>query len=370
MIPSGKILVWLILIAAITHTSNSSAQQEVRFLFYNTENLFHPSDDSLTTDDEFTPAGMRHWTGNRYRKKLAGISKVIISAGRWEPPQLVALCEVENALVLSQLVRGPLLAQFDYSYIHFESPDRRGIDVALIYKLEAFKVITARTLHIPGYSGETNTRDILYVSGLLSGEDTLHIYISHWPSRYGGATASRARRQQAALILRSHIDSLISTCRNPYILIAGDMNDELEDPSLFQSLGVREKEESINRTALYSLNSKHEPGVYGTTKYQGFWYAFDHIIVSGNLLLPGSIRIARDSIIVHSPAFLLEEDGPYGGVKPFRTFSGYSYQEGFSDHLPVYIDLQVRPSNPVFDQGESCERIPRCLRRGKRTQYK
>ncbi len=352
MIRSGNIPAWLILIAAVFQAPQSSAQQEVRFLFYNTENFFHPSNDSLRDDDEFTPGGLRHWTVNRYGNKLSGISKVIISAGRWEPPGLVALCEVENARVLSQLVSGPLLAEFDYSYIHFDSPDRRGIDVAFIYKPDVFRLIESRPINISGNNDSTASRDILYVSGLLCGTDTLHIFINHWPSRYAGAAVTRARRQQAGLMLRTYIDSLISACNDPYILLAGDMNDEVEDPSLSQCLGVKGIESNIERTALYYLTCQFVPGVYGTTKYRSFWYEFDQIIVSGNFLLPGLISLDEARMVVHSPAFLLEEDEQHGGVKPLRTYSGYSYQDGFSDHLPVYIDLKLGSSSQAPASGD------------------
>ena len=357
MIPSGKIPAWLIpatawlILAATCLVPYASAQQEVRFLFYNTENFFHPSDDSLKADDEFTPGGSRHWTYKRFNQKLLSISKVIISAGSPQPPGLIALCEVEDARVLRLLVNGPLLERFNYSIIHFDSPDERGIDVALIYSEAVFRVISARVIGIPVTNPEDPTRDILYVSGILCGVDTLHIFINHWPSRYAGAASTRPERQLAAQVLRYHIDSLLNTCRDPAVLVAGDMNDETADHSLSQVLQVRERGYGNRGKGLHSLPPQYAPGVYGTTKYQGFWYDFDHIFVSGRLLSPGPPTLEAEAMVVHSPGFLLEEDSRYGGLKPFRTYSGYTYQEGFSDHLPVYIDIITGPSGAVPGTG-------------------
>jgi len=321
--------------------SQQVAPQSVKFLFYNTENLFDPFDDSLTRDDEFTPGGIRHWTYDRFQDKLLKICKVIVSAGDWfSPPALIGLCEVENAWVLHRLVSETPLVKYDYHFVHYESPDSRGMDVALLYDPRIFRVTGEEPVRITLDNNVVTTRDILYVKGLLWDSITIHLFINHWPSRWMGAGLSEPKRIRAAEILRRHVDSLFSHCRSPLILIAGDFNDDRDDKSLSVHLVVKTDVSRPDDNQLYLLGFRGEDGIYGTARYQSAWYEFDHIIVSGALLHSDLVKVMPAGKFVHHPGFIMDEDESNGGIIPSRTYRGYRYHGGFSDHLPVFINLQ------------------------------
>jgi hypothetical protein len=333
---------WLILIILMFSCpvlQRLHAQETARFMFYNVENLFDPYDDSLTQDDEYTPAGPKHWTYNRYHDKLLNISRVIVSVGGWDPPAMIGLCEVENDRVLRQLVSETPLVKYAYRYIHHESPDRRGIDVAFLYNPAVFKVVRDEAVRIILKEETGTTRDILYVCGTLWDSDTIHIFINHWPSRYAGVAASEPKRMEAALTLKHLVDSLFSMYRDPLVIIAGDFNDDLEDHSLSDCLNVLGISDHHDKKALYLLEYQREGGICGTAKYRSLWYEFDHVIVSGALLGTRPLHVMPPVRKVHHPDFLLTEDEKGTGLSPFRTYEGFRYQGGFSDHLPVYIDL-------------------------------
>ena len=154
-------------------------------MFYNTENLFDPVDDSLTADEEYTPTGMRGWTFTKFMLKIRNISKVVLAVGGWDPPDIIGFCEVENRWVLKELTTQTPLKNFGYTIVHYESPDPRGIDVALIYRPDKFKVLNAEPIHIRfPFDTASRTRDILFVKGTVSGGDTLNIFVNHWPSKF------------------------------------------------------------------------------------------------------------------------------------------------------------------------------------------
>jgi hypothetical protein len=307
-------------------------------MFYNTENLFDTSNDSLTADDEFTPEGDRHWNYKRYLVKLNNLYKTIIALGGWQPPDIIAVCEVENRLVLSDLIHRTPLSKYPYRLVHEDSPDRRGIDVALLYNSKSVVPIHSRYYNIrkPGLV----TREILYFKALIN-RDTCHFLICHWPSRSAGQLRTETDRLSAATRLRSIVDSLFTLRSNAKIILAGDFNDEPWDESLSVTLRAATDLTDPRPRALYNLSLAPANGKFrGTVKYRSQWNVFDQIIVSGNLLhknrglwaLPSGYRIFGES-------FLLTEDDQYNGYKPFRTYNGYHYQGGFSDHLPVYLDL-------------------------------
>ncbi len=184
------------LITVFTVTNVTCQESHFRVMFYNVENLFDTKDDSLTSDEEFLPDGDRHWNTNKFYKKLNNIYKVILGVGEWNPPAIVALCEIENRFVLNQLVYQTPLKKFDYKVVHFESPDRRGIDVAMLYRKELFHVDTAFPIQINfPFDENSKTRDILYVKGSFDKKDTIHFFINHWPSRYGGYMQTKPKRE-------------------------------------------------------------------------------------------------------------------------------------------------------------------------------
>jgi hypothetical protein len=338
-----KLPMRILIIAALLFPMLLSGQvgrDGLRFVFYNVENLFDPFDDSLVADEEFLPGGIRGWTWNRFEEKLNQIHKVLVATGGWEPPEIIGLCEVENYFVLHRLVRETPLRKYEYRIIHRDSPDRRGIDVALLYRPDFFIPVRYHYYGVPVQDPHGDpTRDILYVRGIINGCDSLHLLINHWPSRWKGILESEAERLAAASILRHILDSLFLADNQSRILVAGDFNDEIANASLRDSLGVKHPGDQCQDDGLYLPCDNQMRGRSGSLKYHGRWYGFDLILVSGALLRDRGLRVNRDGFRIFSPGFLLEDDPQWLGSRPFRTYRGYSYHGGFSDHLPVYIDL-------------------------------
>lgn len=340
-----KISLFLLLFFVCSFSAFS--QQETAgfsVLFYNVENLFDLDDDPLTRDDEFTPGGDRHWTYNRLNSKLNNISRVILSASGWETPALVALCEVENRKVIDLLNDKTPLKSVPFKVIHKESPDPRGIDVALLYRAERFYPLEYEYFPVKRSSGSAmRSREILYVSGVVDGADTLHVFVNHWPSRYSGLLETKPLRRDAALTLREKIDELQKKYRAPKIIITGDFNDNPNDESLLVHLKAGKLNGEPGDEKLYNLSLQWTVEGPGTTKYRSQWSVFDQVIVSGSLLnaQKGAFTIPQWGTIVTLP-FLFERDERYGGQKPFRTYNGYRYNGGFSDHFPVLLKLDLR----------------------------
>jgi len=325
-----------------------SAQQEkapageFKIMFYNVENLFDPFDDSLKDDNEFLPTGIRGWTWKKFERKLQNTSKVIITAGGWRPPEIVGFCEVENRFALIQLLKRTPLEPFGYQIVHHESPDARGIDVGLIYRPDRFTLLYHRAIPVI-FEGDSvaTTRDILYVKGLVPGGDTLHLFVNHWPSKYGGAAATIPRRRDAAHALKTFTDSIAAV--NPFasIVIMGDFNDEPTDESLAIHLGASFGK--ADTTGYYLYNLMHElMGKWdtGSNKFREQWSIIDQFIVSSPLLSKTSgFRLSEKRAEIFRAPFLLEEDKNFNGTKTFRTFNGPTYLGGFSDHLPILLYL-------------------------------
>ncbi|WP_445204787.1 endonuclease/exonuclease/phosphatase family protein [Tenuifilum sp.] len=335
-------LVFLVCLAGlpIIMLAQNQATSRHRVMFYNVENLFDPFDDSLTRDDEFTPTGQRYWTWNKMETKINGIYKVIMAVGEFDPPVLVGLCEVENGFVLHKLVNDTPLSKFEYRVVHRESPDPRGIDVALLYRPDRFKVQEREFVPVvfPDDSAR-KTREILYVSGML-GSDTLHVFVNHWPSKYGGELESESGRFAAASTLKRKIDSIRVFYPQARILVMGDLNDEPESAPVVEGLGASERNDPNCPSGLINIAAILKSRGFGSYKYQGTWGIIDQIIVSQSLL-SGKHRLytTPQKAAVFESDQLLEPDKQYSGNRPFRTFVGYRYHGGFSDHLPVYIDL-------------------------------
>ncbi len=312
-------------------------------LFYNVENLFDTYDDTLTEDDEFTPYGVRNWTYDRFMHKLNRLYKVLAVAGGWDPPDIIALAEVEHRWIVEKLVKDTPLSKYEYQILHEESPDRRGIDLAILYRDGFFTLLrdTFKTVKLkddpPGYS-----RDIINIMGVSSDLDTLHILVNHWPSRYQGQINSEWKRIRAADILQHRVEEIMSEGQGNGIIITGDFNDEPDDISLAFHLGARKVLSDTSSLCLYNLSVPPAKSRYGTLKFQGRWYVFDQFIVSGEILK--STASCKAEILDFD--FLLEEDEGYIGVKPFRTYNGYKYQGGFSDHLPVLLELNFHHPGP------------------------
>jgi len=327
------------------HVINTSAQQDsgdFSILFYNVENLFDTQDNSETEDDSYTPEGELHWTGKRLNEKLLNISKVIVSASGWSVPDIVVFAEIENSGVLERLIKNTPLKSVPYKIIHKESPDHRGIDVAMIYNPEHFFPLEYNYYPLIINGSPLNTREILYVSGVLNGTDTVHIFGNHWPSRFSGLLETKTLRKAAAALLRSKVDELNGKYRSPKIVIVGDFNDNPEDETMSEILMAKKVAQPIIENQLYNLFYDLKRSDKGSLKYQSQWFMFDQIIVSGSLLSAHSgISAKPENAKIISLPFLLEEDKKFGGKKPFRTYYGFSYNGGFSDHLPVLLQLNT-----------------------------
>ena len=288
------------------------AQDSLTIISYNLENLFDCEHDTLKNDSSFLPDGMHHWTYHRYHTKLDRIAQVIVNISGWESAALVGLCEVENARCLRDLCYR--LRCFHYKYVHYESPDERGVDVALLYDSTKVNILTSRPLPVI-LSGD-QTRDILYVEALIEKKDTLHTMVCHLPSMLGGAAATEWKRQTAKRVIQHQIDSILAVQPNAQILVMGDMNGEPTN----------------DLQHLTNLMLSTDRVGQGTHKYRGIWSCIDQFYVSHALT-----NKARASIF--APNWLLEEDPKYLDTQPKRTYIGFRYHGGYSDHLPIVLRL-------------------------------
>ncbi len=316
------LFVFLFTSLSVLHSQTASV------LWYNCENLFHPSDDSLKMDEAFTPNGDYHWTFTKYKKKVNSIGKVLLAVSGWEKPALIGLCEVEDEQCLKDLIYNSPLEGFGMRFLHRESSDRRGIDVALMYDPKQFLVLDTAFIRLKDANSEyINTRDILYAKGVLHEKDTMHILVNHWPSKYGGAVASEPRRIIAAQAVISITDSILNADRNAKILLMGDFNETYNEAALMQ----------LSNAGLHlQMNAKEQ---LGSHKFHGSWSQIDYFILSDHLLNDSNGFVLHEWKIAQ-PAFALEPDKSYSGMKPFRTNIGFRYNGGFSDHLPLVLRLK------------------------------
>jgi endonuclease/exonuclease/phosphatase family metal-dependent hydrolase len=340
-------IILLILFAAVTIIGSAQnvvpANLSVTVAFYNVENLFDTVDDPSPGDDEFLPGSSRVWDKKRYEKKLKDIAGTLGSINSLELPGIIGLAEVENRLVLDELVKESPLRRGKYEIVHFDSPDERGIDVALLYRPDEFTLVESRTLSVAfPFSPLDKTRDILYVRGVLDDGKSYHIYVNHWPSRSGDARESEMRRYSAAATLRKDIDNILNFEPDARIIIMGDFNDDPTNSSLMQVLNATNKRKNHTYRDLYNLmyDNHNEDGI-GTLTYRGEWNMFDQIIVSFSLLANnGSYYTGYDGGKIHMPAGLLFANPETGFKSPNRTYGGETYYGGVSDHLPVWLELR------------------------------
>lgn len=322
-------------------TAKSQVEKKIfKVMSYNVENYFDCMDDSLTQDEEYLPTGIRAWNADKYKTKQNHISKVIASVGGWEAPALVALCEIESEKGMFELTKYSPLKNLKYKYVHYESPDARGVDVALLYQPEMFKPFHSEPIHINFPNSDSKTRDILYVAGKIPTGDTLNVFVCHFPSRLGGELESEDRRNFVALTLRAKVESIFTANSKANIIIMGDFNDYPTNESIEKILKANELKDSVSTSELYNLAyALHKKGI-GSHKHEAEWGMLDQIIVSGNLLKSGNkISTSQNDIYVFNADFLLLDDEKFLGKVPFRTYNGMKYQGGYADHLPVYVDL-------------------------------
>ena len=298
--------VFLVLLMPLRAIGNESSS--ICIVSYNVENLFHPDRDSLNPDTSFTPQGEHHWNYTRYYRKVENIARVLTNIGAWDGVDIIGLQEVENAACVKRLCY--TLRRGEYDYVHYDSPDSRGIDVALIYKKAKFTPISSNRL--PVYLGEHTTRDILYVCGLTDRNDTLHLLVCHLPSQLDGAAETEWKRAAAKRVLQAEVDSILSAQSDARIIVMGDMN-------------------SSPKNDISGLSNRMTEFTTGTHKHQGRWTCLDQFYTSPAL--------SEASVRIYDASWIQEPDEKYLGTKPKRCYIGYRYQNGFSDHLPIVMTI-------------------------------
>ena len=355
------------------------AQEPIRVAFWNMENFFDPFVDSTKSYNAFTEDGMQHWTKSRFYKKRNNMYKAILAMSENRPLGILGMCEVENEYVLSALFEQTPLKKHNYRWVLYEGPDKRGIDPAIVYSLDHFQLVESAVF--PYYNPEDtayHSRDILYAkfvsvsphglgdrgslsamtpmdetspNGVIAGStrnlpptgDTLHIFVNHWPSRYSGELETVGSRSCSAAILRSKVDSIMAAAPEGYypkVIMMGDLNDCPTDPSVYDVLRARHPSEREEGCLINLFGKNDGLGFEGTLKHQADWQVFDQIIVTPALMDDREgLHYQEGSARIFHADFMLEDDETFHGKKLFRTYIGPKYFGGFSDHLPVYIDL-------------------------------
>lgn len=319
-------------------TDKYNKNRNITVVFYNVENLFDTENTPGGNDAEFTPKGANNWTEERYIKKINDISKVLSSINKKELPEIIGLCEIENRKVLNDLVATNWLSGGNYKIEHYESRDYRGIDCALLYRPDEFKVIKSTPFHV-SFTDDSKftTRDILYVKGETKNHEEFHIFVNHWPSRIGGLDQTEPKRMAVARLLKSKIDSVQAVNPNANILVMGDMNDEPSNKSLNKVLAAQSPD--TKNAALLNLMYPIHKAKKGSYNYRGNWNMLDNIVVSAGLLdNKGFQCVEKQGFVFHEKWMEYEKDGE---ISPNRTYGGTNYYGGVSDHFPVYVHFSI-----------------------------
>ena len=340
--------------------------ESLRVVSYNVENLFHPKHDTVCIDSttfiekddyEWTPEGERRWSYTRYYRKVENIARVLTNIGEWDGVDIVGLQEVENALCVKRLCY--TLRPGEYDFVHYESPDPRGIDVALIYKKSRVDTLNSKPLPVevlrtatgspieqsssPAQGRESReeklvTRDILYVCVRVDKRDTLHLFVCHLPSQRGGAAESEWKRKIAREVLQGAIDSVYEACPKAKIIVMGDFNSAPSNSPIKEGRAVMGNGLRVMGDGLRGINYQEPVNgkEIGTHKYQGRWSCLDQFYTS-----PALDSLSRAEI--YNAAWIQEPDEKYLDLKPKRTYNGFRYQkDGFSDHLPILLKLKIK----------------------------
>jgi predicted extracellular nuclease len=320
-------------------------KKNILIMSYNVENLFDTIDDPHKVDNDFLPTSKKKWTSIRYHEKLNHLAKVISSVDSSKIPDIISLVEVENQTVLEDLIKEKDLQKAHYNIVHHESPDRRGIDVALLYNPKSFKLLNQHFYKVE-IEGDNyfKTREILYAKLVFKKtKDTLHVFVNHWPSRRGGQEKSEHKRIRAAEVLKGVTDSLFLADIKPRIMIMGDFNDEPTDISIANTLGAN-KVEDIANNKLYNLSLKTKLQKKGTYYYWKTkeWNMLDQLIVSGQVIKANKgLQIKDTDTQILRKSFFLYTNKE-GAISPAKTYGGKKYYGGYSDHLPIYFYLYYK----------------------------
>jgi predicted extracellular nuclease len=332
-------LVLLISVAILSFTiSEANGQQKNKLIigFYNVENLFDTIRDPQINDEDFTPNGKYQWTSLRYQQKLMRMSEVIRQLGSNDGPDILGLCEVENKQVLEDLCKTSRLNSFRYKIVHHNSPDERGIDVALIYKSDKATLLSQKSIHVQLSNPTDKTRDILLASLAIIGGDTIHAFVCHLPSRRGGQDASNGERVLAAMAGRKVIDSLLAKNKMAKIIVMGDMNDEPNNQSMRKGLMALSATDSAKNGHLYNAMASLALQGNGSYMHNKKWNMLDQMLLSEGLVSGKKGFIYEPvSATIFKPDWLQETNEKYKG-SPWRTYAGNKYLGGYSDHFAVF----------------------------------
>tara|TARA_B100000029_G_scaffold153250_1_gene148425 strand:- start:513 stop:1508 length:996 start_codon:yes stop_codon:yes gene_type:complete len=323
-------LILLVLWGGMTVQASS-----VKIAFWNVENLFDLIDDPKTNDNEFAIGGRKNVTREIYELKLKNLSEVVNAAGA----DILGLCEIENMFVLEELNR---VAKTEYSIVHFDSPDRRGIDVALLFDQSKVSLVVARPISVRLPTGSL-TRDILYVETEVDGS-ILHLFVNHWPSKYGGAEKTIPHRAAAAKTLRKEVESILSSDPKAEIVVMGDLNDEPVDPSVTIHLGTSMSLQEVDNkdTILWNVMEYWHRNENGSTyKYGGKDMVYDHLIVSPGLTDEEGLAVINNSVGIFDGKKYRQHGGKYDGY-PFRFWAGNRLLGGYSDHMLIYLEIESK----------------------------
>ncbi|WP_320053685.1 hypothetical protein [uncultured Acetobacteroides sp.] len=319
----------IVLLMVIFCCASSKAQKDsIRIAFYNCENFYDSFRDSTINDADYTPDGPRRWNYSRFLAKRNGIFKVFASMSSPTPPEIIGLCEVENRFVLNKLCYETPLSKFEYAVVHQNSSDARGIDVALIYQRNRLRLLDYRYFNPNAIDTSLRTRSILYARFKWGEFDTLHVFVNHLPSKLGGERSNKSRMLVARL-LKSKVDSILAKNQSASIVVTGDFNDLPQSDAL----------NTLNDSLLVNLAAPLATEDRGSIKFDGTWELIDQFIVSRGLINGDTPVMLKGGQTIYSSPFMLEDDKENGGTKPRRTYNGYRYNGGYSDHLPVFIEL-------------------------------
>ncbi|MCD4792616.1 MAG: endonuclease/exonuclease/phosphatase family protein [Bacteroidales bacterium] len=335
------LLLFSIVLISTTAKAQTKEYKIGCFAFYNLENLFDTIDSKDTYDTEFTPEGKKVWNSEKYYKKLDKMAEVISQIGDEYikgGPHILGVSEIENRSVLEDLIKMPQLLSSDYGIVHYQSPDERGIDVGLLYRKDFFKVLQSSSHVLKfDFDKDDETRAQLLVTGLYDG-DTIHIIVDHWPSRGGGELASRPKRNAAGDLARQTVDSLFNINKDAKIIVMGDLNDNPDNESVKKHLKSNRSIDKLKDGELYNpYYNIYKKGV-GTNAYRDAWSLFDQLIISQGLISDDKSTYVYWKSNIFRKKFLIQNEGKFKGY-PKRTFSYDRFQNGYSDHFPVYMFL-------------------------------
>ena len=338
-----KKTVLMLCMALFTVATLSAQDKPYSVVFYNLENLFDIYDDPETHDDEFTPQGVKQWNQTRYEKKLWNMERVLfdIAAQQKEYPIVIGVSEIENRSVLEDLISQPKLKGANYRICHYDSPDARGVDVAFLYRADVFKLEGSDNikLHVEGLPN-FRTRDLVVMWGTID-EEPFYFLVSHWPSRLGGKEASQFKRDACATQIREIKDSLLRENPATKVIVMGDFNDDATDDSIVEVMGAKGKVKELEPGDFFNPYNEMLRAGLGTLAYQDEWNLFDNICVTENLVNAesGKLRILKGKKYygnIFTRPYMLQLEGQYKNY-PLRTFVSNNFQDGYSDHFPVYI---------------------------------